>query len=63
MYLNRPGQKLFPVEVPAQSTGEENIPVEMKPELKQEQPKKNAAADGEWKRRYIDQCLKDIDDS
>ena len=62
-YLNRPVQKLFPVEVQAEGIGEKNIPAESTLKLKQERPKRNAAADGEWKRRYIDQCLKDIDDS
>ena len=62
-YLNRAVQKLFPVEVHAEGIGEENIPAERKPKLKQERLKRNAAADGKWKRRYIDQCLKDIDDS
>ena len=62
-YLNRPVQKLFNVEVHAEGIGEKNIPAEAKLKLKQERPKRNAAADGEWKRRYIDQCLKDINDS
>ena len=63
VYLNRPVQKLFPVEVHAEDIGERNIPAESRLKLKKERPKRNAAADGEWKRRYIDQCLKDIDDS
>ena len=63
VYLNRPVQKLFPVEVHAEGIGEKNIPAESRLKLKQERPKRNAAADGEWKRRYIDQCLKDVDDS
>ena len=62
-YLNRPMQKLFPVEVHAEGIGEKNIPAELRPKLKQQRPKRNAATDGEWKRRYIDQCLKGIDDS
>ena len=60
-YLNRPVQKLFPVEVQAEGIGEKNSPAESRLKLKQERPKRNAAADGEWKRRRIDQCLKDID--
>ena len=62
-YLNRPVQKLFPVEVHTEGIGEKNIPAESRLKLKQERSKRNTAADGEWKRRYIDQCLKDIDDS
>ena len=63
VYHNQPVQKLFPMEVHAESVGEENIPVDTKSELKQERPKRNATVDGEWKRRCIDQCLKHIDDS
>ena len=62
-YLNQHVQKLFPVGVHAEGIGEKNIPAESRLKLKQERPKRIAAADGEWKRRYIDQCLKDIDDS
>ena len=45
------------MEVHAESIGKENIPVETKPKLKQERPKRNASTDGEYKRRYIDQYL------
>ena len=41
-YLNRPVQKLFPVEVHAEGIDEENIPVESKPKLKQERPKSSS---------------------
>ena len=51
VYLNQPVQKLFPVEVHTEGIGEKNIPAESRLKLKQEQPKWNAAADGEWKRR------------
>ena len=57
MVISRPLQKLFPLEVRAMT--EETAPeLEGKDNVAElRRPRRVAAADGEWRRRYVDQCL------
>ena len=57
MVISRPLQKLFPLEVRAVT--EETAPeLEGKDNVAElQRPRRVAAADGEWRRRYVDQCL------
>ena len=56
MVMSRPLQKLFPLEVRA-VTEETASELERKDNVAEQRPRRVAAADGEWRQRYVDQCL------